>query len=331
MAMPPVSQPIGRPADHRPSGPSLQLHAKRTARRLAWFSIARGLLQVLRPGDFARAIGTRGSVPARLITRLGGLREIAAGVGILTTPRPATWLSSRVAGDMMDLGLLGVAFTAPSARRSRLLAAMAAVAGATVLDARCAQRLTGPPSTSGRAVRSRRSITINRTAEELYRFWRDLSNLPRFMEKVESVSLIDDRRSRWIARGPLGMRFEWEAELTEDRPNQLIAWRSVPGSQLDSAGVVRFQPAPGGRGTEVVVELEYTPPGQEVAAQLARLIGQAPEQQLQQDLRRVKQLMETGQIIEARPALQSVEGGLDTRRSRSRTPRAVSVVRGGSR
>ena len=270
MTMPPVSQPVGRPADHRPSGPSLQLHAKRTARRLGWFSIARGLLQVLRPGDFARAIGTRGSVPARLITRLGGLREIAAGVGILTTPRPATWLSSRVAGDMMDLGLLGVAFTAPSARRSRLLAAMAAVAGATVLDARCAQRLTGPPSTSGRAVRARRSITINRTAEELYRFWRDFRTCRGSWSTSSPCRRSATGARTGRRRGPVGMTVEWDAEITEDRPGELIAWRSVPGRRARHGRRRALRPRAGRPGHRGPRRAAVRPAGRKRRRTLAR-------------------------------------------------------------
>jgi uncharacterized membrane protein len=199
----------------------------------------------------------------------------------------------------MDLGLLVMALASPSARRGRLLAAAAAVVGVAVLDARCAERLAAPDGPGGRTVRARRSITVNRPAEELYRFWRELSNLPSFMTKIESVRVTGPGRSHWIATGPLGLPFEWEAEVVEERENQLIAWRSVAGSEIDTVGSVGFRPAPGGRGTEVTVELEYTPPGRELTAQLAKLVGQAPEQQLRQDLQRFKQLMETGQIIVA--------------------------------
>jgi len=318
--------------DDSPAGSTsaaLTFRARRLSRRLGWLSIALGTVELLAPGLLARAVGTRGSRPARVVSRALGVRELTSGIGILTTPRPTTWLSSRVAGDVMDLGLLLTALASPSARRSRLLAAAAAVVGVAVLDARCAERLSAPDGPTGRAVRARRTITVNRPAEELYRFWRDLSNLPTFMDKIESVRVTGDRRSHWIVTGPLGLPFEWEAEVVEERPNDLIAWRSIAGSEIDTAGSVSFRPAPGGRGTEVTLELEYTPPGRELTAQLAKLIGQAPEQQLRQDLRRFKQLMETGQILIAHDGTDGPSGrsGHDQRRHAG----AVRLVAGGRR
>ncbi len=330
MVMQPPS--YGQSIDDSPAAPTsaaLTLRARRLARRLGWLSVALGTVELLAPGVLARAVGTRGSRPARVVTRALGVRELASGIGILTTLRSTTWLSLRVAGDVMDLGLLLTALASPSARRSRLLAAAAAVVGVAVLDARCAERLSAPDGPAGRAVRARRSITVNRPAEELYRFWRELSNLPTFMDRIESVRVTGDRCSHWIAKGPLGLPFEWEAEVVEERPSHLIAWRSIAGSEIDTAGSVSFRPAPGGRGTEVTVELEYTPPGRELTAQLAKLIGQAPEQQLRQDLQRFKQLMETGQILIAHDGTNIMNGrpGRDQRRP----PGALRLVAGGGR
>jgi len=310
-------------------GTSHGLHAQRMARRLGWLSVALGTLEILAPGTLARVVGIRGSWPTRVVTRALGLREIASGVGILTTPRPTSWLTSRMAGDVMDLGLLFTALASPSARRLRLLAAAAAVVGVAVLDARSAQRLSAPNG-GARAVRARRSITVNRPVEDVYRFWRDLSNLPTFMEKIESVRVTGHRRSHWIATGPLGLPFEWEADVVEERENEVIAWRSLPGSEIDTAGAVWFRPAPGGRGTVVTVELEYTPPGRELTAQLVKLIGQAPEQQLRQDLQRFKQLMETGQIIIAPdlPPIPARRFGRDRRRRRAGA--VVPMLAGGA-
>ena len=316
------------------TSPSAQRDDPRVARQLGWFSVALGSIELLAPGLFTRAIGAGSSSLVRAATRICGVREIASGVGILTTPRPAGWVASRVVGDVMDLAMVTAAFALPSARRGRLLAATAAIVGVTVVDAKYAQRLRGAAGAEGRAARARRTITISRPAEELYRAWRDVSSLPQFMPRIESVRRIDDRRSHWMARGPLGVYLEWEAEITEDRPNQLIAWRSLPGSRIDTVGVVHFDPAPGGRGTEVTVELEYTPPGRELTAQLAWLVGQAPEQQLQEDLRRFKQLMETGQIVVSEGALHGVGRPADGRGrpAPARRPKAVpSVARGGAR
>jgi uncharacterized membrane protein len=149
---------------------------------------------------------------------------------------------------------------------------------------------------ASRDIKVDRSVTINRSPEELYRFWRNFENLPRFMENLESVRTIDDRRSHWVAKAPMGKTVEWDAEIINEEENKLIAWRSLEGSDVDSAGSVRFEPAPGGRGTEVKVSLIYNPPGGKIGSIISKLFGKDPEQQVQEDLRRFKQLMEVGEI-----------------------------------
>jgi len=147
---------------------------------------------------------------------------------------------------------------------------------------------------AGRGIRIEQSLVVHRTPEDLYRFWRNFENLPRFMRHLESVSRWSaDGRSHWVARGPMGISVEWDASLHNDRPNELIAWRSLPGSQVDTAGSVHFEPLPGGR-TRVTVNLKYDPPGGKPAAYLARLFGQAPERMIADDLRRFKEMMEAG-------------------------------------
>ncbi len=153
---------------------------------------------------------------------------------------------------------------------------------------------TGVPA--GRGEKVVESVTLNRPAGDVYRYWRDLENLSKVMKHLESVRVTDDRRSHWVARGPLGFRAEWDAEVINDRPGELIAWRSLPGSQVDTAGSVHFSPAPGGRGTEVRVELKYNPPGGKGGALIAKLFGEAPEWTLREDLRRFKQQMEAGEV-----------------------------------
>jgi uncharacterized membrane protein len=150
----------------------------------------------------------------------------------------------------------------------------------------------------------RRSIAINRPRAEIYRYWHDFENLPRFMHHLLSVQVTGEGRSRWTAKGPAGTTVTWEAELTEDRPDELIAWRSVEGSDVDNSGSVRFEEAPGRRGTIVRVELEYTPPGGVIGAGIAMLFGEEPEQQLNDDLRRFRQVMETGDIVLSDATLQ---------------------------
>jgi uncharacterized membrane protein len=145
-------------------------------------------------------------------------------------------------------------------------------------------------------VKVEHAVTINKPAAELYRFWRNLSQLPQFMDHLKEVRE-NGNRSHWAARGPLGVSVEWDAELITDTPNETISWRSLPGSDVDTAGSVHFKPAPGGRGTEVHVELEYAPPGGKAAATVAKLFGEEPATQLADDLRRFKQVLETGEVV----------------------------------
>ena len=143
----------------------------------------------------------------------------------------------------------------------------------------------------------KKAITVNRPPEEVYRFWHDFRNLPRFMKHLEDVRVTGNRRSHWKAKAPAGTTVEWDAEVVDDRPNELIAWRSLEGADVDNWGSVRFAPAPGGRGTEVRVELDYAPPGGALGATVAKLFGEEPEQQMQDDLRRFKQVLETGEVV----------------------------------
>ena len=141
-----------------------------------------------------------------------------------------------------------------------------------------------------------KTLTINRPPEELYRFWRHFENLPSVMRHLESVTVQDDKRSHWIAKGPAGSHIKWDAEIVNEKTNQLIAWQSCEGADIDHWGVVRFVPAPGGRGTEVTVELEYEPIAGLFGASIAKLFGEEPAQQIEEDLRRFKQLMEAGEV-----------------------------------
>lgn len=148
-------------------------------------------------------------------------------------------------------------------------------------------------------VRVEKSIIVNRPARELHDFWRDLQNLPGVMSHIESVVKIDDDRSHWVAKGPLGSKVEWDAEVINEIPGELIAWRSLEGSTVDSAGSVHFQELPGGRGTRVSVTLKYNPPAGKLGAAVSKLLGEDPEKQIREDLRRFRQLMESGEIPNA--------------------------------
>jgi uncharacterized membrane protein len=174
--------------------------------------------------------------------------------------------------------------------------AITGVTALDLLDALGNTRTPGEIAEDG-SFKVKTAITVRSTPDAVYGFWRGLENLPRFMAHVESVETAGDRRSHWTVNGPAGRTVEWDAETVEDRPNQLIAWRSLPGSLVKHSGRVRFVPAPGDRGTEVHLDMQYSPPGGPAAAGLARLFGEEPEQQAKDDLRRFKQVMETGEVV----------------------------------
>jgi uncharacterized membrane protein len=140
------------------------------------------------------------------------------------------------------------------------------------------------------------SFTIMKSPEELYNFWHNFANLPRFMKHVKSVKVLDDKRSHWVADGPAGTDVEWYAEVINDEPNRLIAWRSLGGADVDNAGSVTFRAAEGDRGTTVSVVMEYIPPAGKAGAMVAKLFGHDADQLVREDLRNFKRIMETGEI-----------------------------------
>lgn len=146
---------------------------------------------------------------------------------------------------------------------------------------------------SGQGIKLEESVTIQKPADELFRFWRKLDNLPQVMRHLVSVQPLDGKRSHWVAKGPTG-NVEWDAEIITERPNELIGWRSLEGSTVDTAGSVHFKAAPQGRGTEVKVVLSYNPPAGRVGHALAWLAGRDPKSEVREDLRNFKRLMETG-------------------------------------
>ena len=142
-------------------------------------------------------------------------------------------------------------------------------------------------------------ITINRPIEELYRFWRNLENLPRFIRHLESVEIITETLSRWRAKSPANTVVEWNAEIINEAPNKVIGWRSIEGSDLVSAGSVNFDDAGSGRGTDIRVRMQYSPPGGKAGVMIAKLLGRDPAREIHDDLRRLKQLVETGESATA--------------------------------
>ena len=273
--------------------------ARKLANALGWFSIGLGLSELLAPRALARASGVADH-PGLLRTL--GMREIASGIGILSQSRPTGWLWARVAGDAMDLALLGIAAASSKNRPYRIAIAAGAVTGVAALDMlssmqhRQLERTGQLPAAAEGPIHVEKSIIVNRSADDCYRFWRNFENFPRFMEHLESVTARDGSRSHWVARGPAGTAFEWDAEITAEQQGELLAWSSTAGASVENDGTVRFERAPGDRGTIVRVDLRYKPPGGKAGAMVARLFGEEPSQQIDEDLRRFKWLIETGEI-----------------------------------
>jgi uncharacterized membrane protein len=166
------------------------------------------------------------------------------------------------------------------------------VAGVNTADA---DRDTRVALAGRRGIRVEVAMTINRPAEELYAFWRDFENLPAFMPHLASVRTLDHRRSRWVARAPAGRTVEWDAEIINEVPNKLIAWRTLDGADLISAGSVHFRTAGPDHGTSVSIHMQYKPPAGRLGAAVAWILGDEPSQVIREDLRRFKHLLEAGE------------------------------------
>ena len=262
------------------------------------FSLALGGAQLLVPDRIAQLVGIDQKSANRALLRFAGARELMHGSLMLGARRTGLAAGTRVAGDLFDLSLLGAALKNVDRRaKPKTVAATAAVLGVTALDVLAAARDKGTAGLGRRPLELTAAITIAKPVQDVYEHWHDLTNLPTFMAHLRSVRMTGDRLSHWVAQAPLGGTVEWDAEITEDVPGKVTAWRSLKGATVSNSGRVRFDPAPGDRGTEVRVELEYKIPGGKVGDLVAKMLGEQPKQQVEDDLRRFKQVLETGEVI----------------------------------
>jgi uncharacterized membrane protein len=213
---------------------------------------------------------------------------------------PERWLS--IAGGAGMALVLG--------RRGGVIGALGGVAGAGLvlrgLTGRCAVKHAMVDKTPAKAVAKEqgwssaalihRAVSIGKPRDEVYATWRDFSNLAKFMENIERIEVLDDKRSHWVVQAPFGKTVEWDAVVTEDRPGELIAWETAEGAQIKSAGWVEFKDGPTGRGTEVRARFAYKPPAGKVGQVFAKLLQREPNVQARRDLKRFKQFMETGEV-----------------------------------
>ena len=279
------------------------------ARALGWFSLGLGLAQIAAPSKMAQLIGVDDDDATITMMRVVGAREIASGIGILTQPKPTPWLWARVGGDAMDLALLRTAMASPRADQHRVATATAAVLGIAAVDALCSTRLTAeadaPPETAheSSAVHATSAVTVNAPIDTVFGYWEDFQNLPRFMGDFASVQGLGNRQSRWRLTAPAGITLDWDVEITETVRNEKIAWTTSEGSQLNASGVVQFRAAPANRGTEVLFDAQFNPPGGELGKKIAGFFADALGTKIGNDLRRFKQLVELGEIVHSDDSL----------------------------
>jgi len=259
-------------------------------RGLGWLGVSVGLTELAFPKTLATAVGLDRAGAAPAILRAMGVREIASSVAVLARPEHPAPRWVRVVGDALDIGLLGLAMTARGSARRRLALTLGMIAGVTALDVLATRRRAH----ARRVAPVIASVTINKPPREVYEVFRKLDQLPRFMDYLVSVEQHANRRSTWTAKLPIGGTVRWEAEILEDRPGEVLSWRSIEGSAVQTRGRVTFTRAPGRNMTEVRVELRLGVLGRGPTASLARLFAKP---QVKGDLRRLKQVIETGEVL----------------------------------
>jgi uncharacterized membrane protein len=254
---------------------------------------------VASPDTVARLAGVDNVKVAPHIIQAVGVRELMHAATLLVGPPTTVW--TRVAGDAVDLVLLARAVSSRTGeRQTRVSLATAAVVGIAAVDTFAAIRSRH----SGQHGRGRpgplhlkASVTVRCSPQEAYEFWRDFERLPAFMGHLKSVTVDGQGRSTWTANAPVKKQVTWQAEMTGDEPGRRISWKSLPGADVANSGTVHFAETPDGTGTEVRVNLHYDVPGGAVGRAVARLWGEEPTQQVHDDLRRFKAIIETGDVV----------------------------------
>jgi uncharacterized membrane protein len=280
---------------------------RQLTRAVGWFSLGFGAAALAAPHKIAQFAGLPGNGGNQMLVRAIGLRELASGIGILTQQDPSSWLWARVGGDALDLALLTRAMGDARADRGRVATATAAVIGVTALDAYATKQMTQDQNgvetdhSQPRAQEPRvaSAITVNAPIAEVFAAWDGFSSAPRFMDSFAAVRVTDDRLSHWDMALPAGLSVSWDAAITDVVPNERIAWRTGDASTLSGSGEVRFRPAPGDRGTEILFEARFDPPGGELGDKIAGLFTDPLGVKLNNDLRRFKQLTELGEIVKS--------------------------------
>ena len=222
--------------------------AEKAATVLGWMRIGLGVSEILAPRK------QEASWTARLL----GFRQVACGVGMLTNPRSAPGLWMRVSGDV--LGMASLVRDEGTSGGLRSAVEMATTVGVATCDVMCARANGVMTDGEPHAIRYSDAVTINKPPRECYQYWRDIENFPNIFPQLKSVRNTGENHSHWIAQGPGDTEIAWDAEITEDLPNEQLAWRSLPGAAVPNSGSVRFEAARGGRGTVLRVRMVYDAP-----------------------------------------------------------------------
>lgn len=272
------------------------------AKALGWFSLGLGLAQVAMPRQVSTLIGLRGDEDDQKIMRVVGMREIASGLGILAQAKPTPWLWSRVGGDAMDLALLRSAMDSPWSQKDRVTAAALAVLGITAADVLCSTKITAEPDQPDQAMQSNEvhvtaAVTVQAPVSKIFALWDGFQGLPRFMSDAATVQITGNRQSRWTVPGPAGTSLEWVVQITDVVPNEQIRWQTVDGGLFSAEGTVRFRTAPGNRGTQVIFDAHFSPPGGALGQKVAQPLAEIVKVKIGNDLRRFKQLIELGEVV----------------------------------
>lgn len=279
------------------------MKAEQVARVLGVFSVALGVVEVVAPKRLGAYLGL-GHRPGLL--RLYGLREIGSGAAILARRDPTLGVWSRVGGGTLDLAALGAELVDGNPRKGRVAVATGAVAAIGALDAVTAQKLRGAAKQQNGASQAetkeaKRAVTIGKPADELYRLWREPETVPRVMGDAVQIAVKDEKHAHWTVKAPLGRTVEWDTEIVEERPGEFVRWRSSPDASLPNEGTVSFRPAPQNLGTEVTLDLRFSPPTGPLGAATAALPMAIPGAAVGTALRRFKSLAETGRVVTSDP------------------------------
>lgn len=280
------------------------MRAVQVAHGLGVFSLCLGLAELLAP---KRIGGYLGMEHRSRLLRVYGLREIGSGAGILARSDPSPGVWARVGGDALDLAALGTELVSGNnTRKSRVAVATAAIASITAIDIVTARQLSDAGQRRAGSSRSGvktvdRTVTIGKSPDELYRLWRDSQTLPRVMHHAAAITVTDATHAHWKVDAPLGRTFEWDTEIVEDRPGELVRWKSLPGDAIPNEGSVTFRPGPRDWGTEVSLGLTFSPPGGLLGAATTVLPDAISKVAVSKALYRFKSLAETGEIPRTDP------------------------------